>query len=250
MRRLSSPSLDKQTFACIHRTKQTITDAIQSLETVAVGSKYGVCSILHCTEQGTMSLNSLAYCDFHIGLSLLNGMRHASDSKYNSDACTLFNIMALKQTVHPNDSGHVHHHIETLELPWKDVASEARDGPRLRVQRFYDPDGLAAMRVIDRPARWIKRHEKVSYRRSADGPLLLVRCGSLAHINHLNRAVAWLRVKMFDIRSEKWVLVDTNHRLQQLAPQLPRGYVFADAFSERIDLCDWTSDDSWFATHL
>ena len=50
------------------------------------------CAIISCRVAATHWLNGLGYCDWHRGLSLVNGLRH------DCRACHLFNLLVLKPT--------------------------------------------------------------------------------------------------------------------------------------------------------
>lgn len=76
------------------------------------------CCILTCFEPaGEFGMNRLWYCDEHKGLALFNGLRHSPmiHGRRFCDACSLWNILALKTTM--SDEGHVQAAAHNTRVP-------------------------------------------------------------------------------------------------------------------------------------
>lgn len=76
------------------------------------------CCVLTCPEPaGAFVMNSLRYCDYHRGLALFNGLRHSPevDGRRFCDACSVWNILALKTTM--SDATHVHAAARNTVVP-------------------------------------------------------------------------------------------------------------------------------------
>lgn len=107
------------------------------------------CCVLLCTRAlppSAFVMNSLAYCDEHIGLALFNGLRHALPPALDEDkfcrACQLWSIMGLRTLL---DYGHQRNHQETLEIP---LRSSAQGPLRVRYTLFHEADTFLSSRDL------------------------------------------------------------------------------------------------------
>lgn len=192
-------------------------------ETLSVSSSNGLagfCQVLLCGERchrgdNCIRMNSLLFCAHHQGLALFNGMRHGGDSKFDCVVCPLFNILALKTTVHPSDVTHIYHTLRTLSLPFVDQGLDAAEFAPFRIQRFCSRKAI-------RSTMPLSHFLDDSYRGTVpryigpNGVSQPVPPFSFVHVSRTNLVLGWVRIEQQRLRTGQWVPVQTKEEVHAI----------------------------------
>jgi hypothetical protein len=197
------------------------------LQTLGIDDASGHCQFLPCRrrcDRGCLRMNRMLYCNEHSGLALFNGMRHGGGSIYNCMVCPLFNIMALKTTVHPSDVMHIDNFLQMLQMPFVDQGTHAASFAPVRLRRFCVS----------------KMHSRVPFRTSVFTgesynrplPLYVDRRGnevpvprfSFVALSQSNLVLSWVRLEEQRLHTGAWTPItdpaEMHRILTRLGPRL------------------------------
>jgi hypothetical protein len=197
-----------------HRTLELLQDIAtvkrtyeQARATASPRAAVQSCSFLTCGRAGVEGMNSRLYCRRHVGLALINGMRHVCD------ACHLLSVLALKGD--PTSGGHGHNTLLTLAVPLRDQGTLNRDRLNLRIRRF----------CVDRERGFGELRYQPSgggTYRTAAGQWRRVPPRAWCFFGRNGLVDAWIQVMYEDLRATPgtYLPVDTRERLEYVLHSL------------------------------